>query len=76
MRSTGTAIEPGVAGAIDDTHTALAEEGLYLVRSSALAVGSIYPEYWSSLTGSIQVVAALTFTAMCVPELPGAAPCQ
>jgi hypothetical protein len=34
------------------------------------------PSYSSSRTGSSHVVAALTFTAMCVPALPGAAPCQ
>jgi hypothetical protein len=37
---------------------------------------STYREYSSSLTGSSQVVAAFTFTAMCVPALPGTAPCQ
>src|SRR5262245_61357187 len=34
------------------------------------------PPYSSSLTGSSHVVAASTFTAMCVPAFPGAAPCQ
>lgn len=80
-------LQQRIGAALDDTHaTAPDDAGHHVLadllrgRAHAASADSIafpaYPAYSSSPTGSSHVVAALTFTAMCVPALPGAAPCQ